>query len=43
VWGELKEIDPNYSFAEHVGRLPFTNPAAVDSLREGLNKAGITA
>ena len=43
VWGELKEIDPNYSFAEHVGRLPFTNPAAVDSLREGLNRAGITA
>ena len=43
VWGELKEIDPNYSFAEHVGRLPFTDPAVVDSLREGLNRAGIKA
>ena len=43
VWRELKEIDPNYSFAEHVGRLPFTNPADVDRLREGLNRAGINA
>ena len=43
VWRELLEINPKYSFAEHVGRLPFTNPADVDRLREGLNRAGINA
>jgi len=43
VWGELMEINPKYSFAEHVGRLPFQNQADVDRLREGLVKAGIQA
>jgi adenylate cyclase len=43
VWRELMEINPKYSFAEHVGRLPFTNPADVDRLREGLNRASINA
>ena len=41
VWAELMEINPKYSFAEHVGRLPFSNSADVDRLHEGLSKAGI--
>jgi adenylate cyclase len=41
VWRELMEINPKYSFAEHVGRLPFRNQADVDRLAEGLSKAGI--
>ncbi len=43
VWHELMEINPKYSFAEHVGRLPFRNKADVDRLAEGLSKAGIAA
>ena len=43
VWRELMEINPKYSFAEHVGRLPFRNQADVDRLAEGLSKAGINA
>jgi adenylate cyclase len=41
VWRELMEINPKYSFAGHVGRLPFRNQADVDRLAEGLGKAGI--
>jgi adenylate cyclase len=43
VWRELMEINPKYSFVEHVGRLPFRNKADVDRLAEGLSKAGIAA
>ena len=43
VWRELMEINPKYSFVEHVGRLPFRNRADVDRLAEGLSKAGIPA
>ncbi len=43
VWRELMEINPKYSFAEHVGRLPFRNEADADRLAEGLRKAGIFA
>ena len=43
VWRELIEINPKYSFVEHVGRLPFRNQADVDRLAEGLSKAGISA
>jgi adenylate cyclase len=43
VWRELMEINPKYSFAEHVGRLPFRNPTDVDRLVEGLSMAGIAA
>ena len=43
VWCELMNINPKYSFAEHVGRLPFRNNADVDRLAEGLRKAGIAA
>jgi adenylate cyclase len=43
VWRELREINPKYSFAEHVGRLPFRRRADGDRLYEGLRKAGIPA
>ena len=43
VWRELMEINPKYSFAEHVGRLPFRNKADVDRLAEGLSQPGIAA
>ena len=43
VWRELMEINPKYSFAEHVGRLPFRDQTDVDRLVEGLSKAGIPA
>jgi adenylate cyclase len=43
VWRELMEINPKYSFADHVGRLPFRNRADADRLAEGLSKAGISA
>ena len=41
IWRELIEINPQYSFDEHVGRLPFRNRADVDRLAEGLSKGGI--
>jgi adenylate cyclase len=41
VWLEIKEINPKYSFDEHMGRLPFQNQADVDRIREGLEKAGL--
>jgi adenylate cyclase len=41
AWRELNEINPKYSFAEHVGRLPFRNRADADRLAEGLRKAGL--
>jgi adenylate cyclase len=43
AFGELMDINPKYSFAEHVGRLPFRHQADVDRLAEGLGKAGIPA
>jgi len=41
VWAELKELNPRYSFAEHLARLPFSNPADADRIRDGLGKAGL--
>ena len=41
VWRELMEINPKYSFDEHVGRLPFRNRADIDRLAEGLSKVGV--
>lgn len=43
VWRELMEINPEYSFSEHVGRLPFRDRADIDRLTEGLRKAGVPA
>ncbi|HLJ72906.1 MAG TPA: adenylate/guanylate cyclase domain-containing protein [Roseiarcus sp.] len=43
VWRELMEINPKYSFSEHLARLPFRDPADGKRLAEGLRKAGIEA
>ncbi|MBV9288235.1 MAG: adenylate/guanylate cyclase domain-containing protein [Hyphomicrobiales bacterium] len=43
VWRELQEVNPKYSFREHVGRLPFRREADRDRLYEGLRRAGISA
>jgi adenylate cyclase len=41
VWRELKDINPNYSFAEHVGRQPFRREEDVRRITEGLASAGL--
>jgi adenylate cyclase len=41
IRAELKEINPKYSFAEHIGRLPFSNPADAERIRDGFAKAGL--
>ncbi len=38
---ELMDIDPKYSFVEHLGRLPFRNRLDANHLAEGPGKAGI--
>lgn len=43
IWAALKEINPRYSAQEHIGRLPFENPADAAKFTEGLRKAGIDA
>jgi adenylate cyclase len=42
VWGELKEINPQYSFGEHFARQPFKNEEDVQRIAEGLAKAGLS-
>jgi adenylate cyclase len=41
IWRELKEINPRYSYADHIGRLPFRNATDADKFTEGLRKAGL--
>jgi adenylate cyclase len=41
VWGELKEINPNYAFADHIGRQPFRRKEDVERIADGLRKAAI--
>ena len=41
IWHELKDINPRYSFEEHLGRLPFQNPADAEMIAEGLARAGL--
>jgi adenylate cyclase len=41
VWNELKAINPSYSFAGHISRLPFQREEDVQRIAEGLIKAGL--
>ncbi len=41
VWRELQAVNPKYSLAEHLTRLPFQNPADLDQIQGGLAKAGL--
>ncbi|MBK8741355.1 MAG: guanylyl cyclase [Betaproteobacteria bacterium] len=41
VWTELKRVSPGYSFASHVARLPFRNPADGENIAEGFARAGL--
>jgi adenylate cyclase len=41
IWRELKEINPRYSSAEHIGRLPFRDSADADRFTDGLRMAGL--
>jgi len=41
IWRELMEINPRYSYLEHVGRLPFRNRADPEKFIDGLRKAGV--
>jgi len=41
IWHELEEINPKYSFTEHLGRLPFKNEGDAQRIAEGLKKAGL--
>jgi adenylate cyclase len=41
VWQELKEVNPRYSFADHIGRLPFKDRADAQRIVEGVRKAGL--
>ncbi len=43
VWRELQQINPNYSLAGHLARLPFQNPADLAHIEAGLAKAGLPA
>ncbi|MBD3664508.1 tetratricopeptide repeat protein [Sulfitobacter sp. TSTF-M16] len=38
---ELRGINPDYSFSEHVGRLPLTDASVTDMLLDGYAKAGL--
>ena len=42
VWSELKQLSPKYSFTAHLARLPFTDPADGERIKEGFIKAGLS-
>jgi len=39
---DLQEINPDYSFSEHIGRLPFKNSEDRELIRMGYAKAGLS-
>jgi TolB-like protein/cytochrome c-type biogenesis protein CcmH/NrfG len=41
VWNELTAINPDYSFAERIGQLPFKNRADLARIERGLARAGV--
>ena len=41
VWAELMTVNPKYSFADHMRRMPFKDPAYAARIAEGLAKAGL--
>jgi len=41
VWADLMRINPRYSFAEHIGRMPFKDPSFAIGITRGLVAAGI--
>ncbi|MEA3002455.1 MAG: hypothetical protein QOH81_1243 [Sphingomonadales bacterium] len=41
VWNELIAINPAYSFADGIGRMPFKNPADLARIAKGLERAGL--
>ncbi|TPM19973.1 adenylate cyclase [Mesorhizobium sp. B2-3-3] len=41
VWSELMAVNPDYSFAEAIGQMPFRNPEDVERIKSGLQRAGL--
>jgi adenylate cyclase len=41
ICAELRDVNPNYSFAGHLARLPFRNPDDGQRVKEGLLRAGV--
>jgi adenylate cyclase len=42
VWSELKQVNPKYSFAAHLARMPLSNPTDVDRIADGFAKTGLS-
>ena len=41
IWRELRELNPGYSYVDHIGRLPFRDSADADKFTDGLRMAGL--
>jgi len=41
IWRDLMQVNPNYSFEAHIGRLPFEQASDAQRIRDGLAKAGL--
>jgi adenylate cyclase len=42
LWSELKQVNPKYSFAAHLARMPLSNPADVERIADGFAKTGLS-
>ena len=40
IWTELKQVNPKYSFTQHLARLPFSNPADATGSKTALPRLG---